>query len=275
MITINGKSIETTKFPDGTSSSKFNVLDYAITYYASPNRYNIRWTYESEEECMTLYYLVSHIRANYMEATISLSLPYIPNARMDRVKNKDEVFTLKYFANFINSMNFNKVYVWDPHSNVAVSLLNNMSIENVIPGFIKKVNESIRENGITEEIIYCYPDENAARRYTDILKKDYVYCVNHRNWMTDEIINLTLTEPEKVKDKDVLIIDDICSNDNKFINIAKTLKEAGAKNIYLYITHCENDVINNDDLLNSNLINQVFTTDSIFKSKHDKITILK
>ena len=53
-----------------------------------------------------------------------LQMDYVPNARMDRVKNHDEVFTLKYFCEFINWLNFDTVYVLDPHSNVVSALIN-------------------------------------------------------------------------------------------------------------------------------------------------------
>lgn len=47
---------------------------------------------------------------------------------MDRVKNKDEVFTLKYFCEFINSLEFDEVTVVDPHSSVSRALLNNLIV---------------------------------------------------------------------------------------------------------------------------------------------------
>ncbi len=47
---------------------------------------------------------------------------------MDRVKNSDEVFTLKYFAEFINDLKFDTVEVGDPHSNVSTMLIDNISI---------------------------------------------------------------------------------------------------------------------------------------------------
>ena len=42
-------------------------------------------------------------------------MPYIPNARQDRVKGPEDVFTLKYFANVINALGFRTVTVLDPH----------------------------------------------------------------------------------------------------------------------------------------------------------------
>lgn len=50
-------------------------------------------------------------------------MPYIPHARMDRVQELEDVFTLKYFCQVINSLHFDKVIVRDAHSNVSLALL--------------------------------------------------------------------------------------------------------------------------------------------------------
>ena len=72
---------------------------------------------------------------------------------------------------------------------------------------------------------------------------------------------------------DVLIVDDICSKGGTFYHSAKKLKALGAKNIYLYITHCENTILEGD-LINSGLIKEIYTTDTIFTKKHDLIKVL-
>lgn len=76
-----------------------------------------------------------------------------------------------------------------------------------------------------------------------------------------------------IQNSNVLIIDDICSKGGTFYHSAKKLKELGAKNIYLYISHCENTILQGD-LLTSGLIERVFTTDSIFTRKHEKIEVM-
>ena len=87
MISVNGVPIEMGSFPDKTS---------AIRYKPDADGYTITWKYDGDHECMILWYLVHHIRENCGAHTpIHLNMPYLPNARMDRVKNLDEVFTLK------------------------------------------------------------------------------------------------------------------------------------------------------------------------------------
>ena len=76
-----------------------------------------------------------------------------------------------------------------------------------------------------------------------------------------------------IYDCNVLIVDDICSKGGTFYHSAKKLKELGAKNIYLYVSHCENTILEGD-LLTSGLIEKVFTTDSIFRKEHEKIEVM-
>ena len=53
-----------------------------------------------------------------------LYMPYIPNARMDRI-HKGDVFTLKYFAKMLNAVGFAEIHTLDAHSDVSVGLLDN------------------------------------------------------------------------------------------------------------------------------------------------------
>ena len=124
MIKINGKIFDVNHFPDNTQMIKC----------APPNNdnkttdYTITWFYENDSELITLYYIVKHLREKKWIKSIYLLMPYVPNARMDRVKSHNEVFTLKYFCDFINSLNFNGVYVFDTHSYVTDALLNNINL---------------------------------------------------------------------------------------------------------------------------------------------------
>lgn len=223
-----------------------------------------------------LWYLLKHLRATHSKhASYELFLPYIPNARMDRVKQEDEVFTLKWFAEFINSLAFDKVTVIDPHSNVATALIDNVYVvepERQIRGAIDMVCEET-DSSLQDGLILCYPDEGAAKRYSEMMEREYVFGIKYRDWRTGKIERLELTTPEKVAGKNVLIVDDICSRGGTFTHMAKALKEAGADKVYLYVTHCENTIFNGS-VLTDGLIEHVYTTDSIYRGNHERITVL-
>lgn len=266
MVLINGKEISFTQFPDGTTSFRYDPDEDC--WYVEDTA--IVWKYDGDHECILMWYLVNHIRSIAgPDAIIQLVMPYLPNARMDRVKKQDEVFTLKWFADFINAMRFEKVVVLDPHSNVAPALVNNIRI--VQP--TKYINAAISEIK-DDRLLLCYPDEGAAKRYSDLMGAEYIFGIKHRDWRTGTIERLELTTPEKVDGRNVLIVDDICSRGGTFTHTAKALKEAGANDIFLYVSHCENTIFKGS-VLTDGMIRHVFTTDSIYRGEHENVTILK
>lgn len=270
MILVNDKQVEFTKFPDGTTSFRFSP-HLPPWMFAQPMEspiFSITWKYDNDEECILLWYLTNHIRENNQRPIIRLSLPYIPNARMDRVKNADEVFTLKWFAEFINALGFDRVLVSDPHSNVSTALFDRVCVIDAQSN-IRRVLDKLND----KNVLLCYPDEGAAKRYSSQAGREYVFCIKHRDWRTGKIERLELTSPEKVTDRNVLIVDDICSRGGTFTFTAKALKEAGANEVYLYVTHCEN-TIHSGTVLTDGLISRVFTTDSIYRGNSEMISLI-
>ena len=259
MFYLNGEPFNIQHFPDNTQKIEYNPYG---------NKFTIHWKYENDEELFTLYCLVNHIREKRdFNSQISLILPYIANARMDRVKNDDEVFTLKYFCKAINAMNFEWVKVLDPHSNVAAGLLDRVIVENV-DIYIEDAMEQIKFN-YEHDFALFFPDEGARKRYDKVVDREEVaFGIKERDWKTGEIKGLHIFGEENVKDRNVLIIDDICSRGGTFYHSAKALKKAGANKVFLYVTHCE-DTIFKGNLQESGLIEHVYTTDSIFKSENE------
>ena len=72
----------------------------------------------------------------------------------------------------------------------------------------------------------------------------------------------------------MLIIDDISSRGGTFYHSAKKLKELGADKVFLYVTHCENTILEGE-VLTSGLIEKVFTTSSLLTKKHEKIEVIE
>ena len=270
MIKLGETIIEQNHFPD-------NSLFLRVPWN-SGNSNVITWYYENDAELFTLICLRKH----YGRLPMVLDMPYCPHARMDRVKNYDEVFTLKYFCDVINSLNFSEVYITDPHSNVCAALLNNVSVNHadVSDAISNAVSEIVRtyEDGyIGDNLVFFYPDDGAGKRYNGncgCRKLPFTTGSKKRDWRTGKIEKLVINDPEVVNGKDVLIVDDICSRGGTFYHSAKALKEAGAKNIYLYVTHCENTILEGE-LLTSGLIKKVYTTNSIFTKEHEMIEVFE
>lgn len=268
MIKVYDIVVEQNHFPDGTLLAKLNP--YTERFLTDASNIDITWHYENDAELFTLICIKKHLEKYFVKETcFNLFLPYVPHARMDRVKNPDELFTLKYFCEVINSLHFDTVFVEDVHSNVTLALLNNI-VE------VKPKDTIERVIDMCGEPVLFYPDEGAMKRYSTDLARPCAFGIKKRDWATGKIQGLTLVNEELVKDKDVLIVDDICSYGGTFLHSAKALKEAGANNIYLYVTHCETSVFDGE-MINSGLITGIYTTDSIFPvdKQNDMIKIVR
>lgn len=256
MIKVNGQIVGTEKFPDGTPAIRLDIKPI-IEYH----QYNIEWNFDSMEELFILQCIADH----YKDYSKVLYLPYIPNARMDRVKNADEVFTLKTFAKMLNAMNFDKVIVDNAHSDVSMALIDNIQDNGLL-----NISSFIKGKFIEADTI-MFPDAGACKRYSslDIVKEKFNIVVGEKNrdWRTGNILGLDIKgNPEDIKDKNILIIDDICSKGGTFKYSAIELKKRGAKNIYLYISHCENVI--DIEVLKAAGITKVFTTKSIYRGEN-------
>ena len=257
MIKVNGVEISPEKFPDGTYKLKLQRF--------GEDHFCVTWLYDGEHELPTLIYIASHLR-NYGCREMILYMPYIPNARMDRVKDKSEVFTLKYFADIINGLFFDKVFVLDPHSNVATALIDRVYI--VQPKeYIKRAIRDTMQN----DLMMVYPDEGAMKRYSGMIRAPYLFGIKKRDWETGNIEGLSIVGNKPDDMKSALICDDICSRGGTFYYTAKALQTMGFENIYLYVTHCENTILSGD-LIDSGLLKGIFTTSSIFRKEHPLIT---
>lgn len=265
MLKLNQRPITPGHFPDGTLLIKENVpKDYTKDRTAT-----ITWQFENNEEMIALIYLTKHLKAKGVNR-VHLDMPYIPNARQDRVKTDEDVFTLKYFAEVINLLEFASVTVLDPHSSVSEGLIDRIVVKSPMENIAKVIEKIGGEN-----LLLFFPDEGAMKRYCAMTDIPYVYGMKKRDWKTGQISGLKVEGMiEKIRGSRLLIVDDICSFGGTFFHSAKALKELGAGEIYLYISHCENNILNGE-VLTSGLVERVFTTDSIFTKEHERIEVLK
>lgn len=262
MILLNGVKIPCQDFPNGESLIKgFEIKE---------NRVVLTMIFENDLDFMKLFFIKKHIDEVSPKCEVVLYMPYCPYSRMDRTEKNKTVFTLKYVADMINSMNFSKVYTLEPHSDVCMALINRISTPadltltlGLIPLAIEEKNE--------DKVVVVYPDAGAAKRYGKSLKCKNVVCNKKRDFETGRIISLEVSGLESLPEGFVaVILDDLCSRGGTFILTAKKLREMGASKIYLCVTHMEYAAFEGD-LFNSGLIDVVFVTNSIIDKEDPRV----
>lgn len=264
MIKINNHVLEVGHFPDGTQAIVFP--DYIPTM----EMIGITWLYDSDEEIFTLACIMDWLKRK-KSPFVRLFMPYCPNARMDRIKDENQNFSLKVFANIINSFGFDRVEVFNVHSNVSEALIENIC--NTLPeGDVAMVIKKYHPD------VIFFPDEGACKRYADMraiknAELPVAFGIKKRDFMSGKILGLDVITDTDLTDKRVLIVDDICSAGGTFKFSAMKLKELGASDVALYVSHCE-DNIQNGDLLTTDLVSKIYTTDSILHIKDKKIKVI-
>ena len=266
MIKLNDNVIEQGRFPDGTLALNVHssLMDDMMFEQV------ITWLYDGDDEMFTIMSLVDMLKRNGHNRYI-LHMPYLPNARMDRIKSNNENFALKVFCNWLNSLGFAKVYVENVHSNVSNALVDN--IVDMLPEHDVKLIANLYDF----DVIF-FPDEGACKRYKDMqVIKDIglpiAFGIKNRDWKTGEILGLDVVGAD-VKGKRVLIIDDICSKGFTFYYAGQKLRYLGAEDVRLYITHCE-DNIKNGEIFKTDVISKVYTTDSICHISDEKLEFVR
>lgn len=250
MITINGVKIIQENFGDGTLKCEAlngeNILQSGNVIW---------WLYDNDAELFTLYCLVRDIQNRLPTAQNYLFMPYIPHARQDR-NVSGRLFTLKYFAEIINSLNFYYVAVLDPHSDVSASVIDRMT-------YLPFENQLDYFEGMDA---IMYPDAGAAKKYSRAAKLPVIVgnkCRDKDGRIASyELLNFVEGA------KNVIIRDDICSYGGTFVAAAKALKFKGVENVTLMVSHCENNVIKGEVF---DYVDRIITTDTICTIEHPKI----
>ena len=287
MIKVNDTVIDIQHFSDGSQKLVGIHIPERLKGDKYTSLFEIVWKYENESELVTLIYIVNYIRDIYVRNNyITLQMLWVPNARMDRVESENDVFTLKYFAQIINSLKFNKVIVLDPHSRVTNALIDRVK---VVPAehFIQKAIEEITTKYTFEkdfnDYLICFPDNGAFERYAGLECFNgftKIFGKKHRDWETGKIVKLDLNVDEDVvRGKNVFIVDDMISSGETLYQFIQKLKSYGALQVYIYCSHLENRIMTEPEnnlrqLLDTGGIRCIFTTDSLFNQTHPKIQIL-
>jgi len=198
---------------------------------------------------------------------IDLFIPYFPAARQDRVMIKGESLSVKVYADIINGLQLNKVFVFDAHSEVTPALVNNCE---VIPNhtFIKEILNIIGEN-----IKLISPDGGALKKIYKVSEflggVDVVECSKSRDVKTGRLSGFKVYE-EDLNGIDCLIVDDICDGGGTFVGLAEELKKKNAGKLYLAVSHG----IFNKGFEVLNCFDGIFTTNSVKDFEGENVQVI-
>jgi ribose-phosphate pyrophosphokinase len=265
MIKVNGRTVEFETFPNGETK----MVEDSINLNSNNQ---VHFKFEDDSDLMKLLFVNNYLISFIGVKSNSLIIYYMPYSRMDRSES-GSAFTLRYVADFINSMSFGIIEIIEPHSDVTPALVRNSTVNMINYQLLPKVIEEVQFDTETDYLIF--PDAGAQKRY-NLEGFNSLVGNKKRDFETGRITSFDLIGEVETEGHKAIIVDDLSSYGGTFILTAQALLDRGFYKTYLLVAHAEENIYEGD-LLKKSAIDKVFTTNSIldFPSSHDfkKITL--
>ena len=197
---------------------------------------------------------------------ITAVIPYFGYARQDRKVVPRTAISAKLVSNLITNAGANRILSVDLHAGQIQGFFD-IPVDNLFatPIFARHIKKQLNVNNL----ICVSPDVGGVERTRALSRK-----IN----TSIAIIDKRRPEPGKsevmniignIKNKDCVIVYDIIDSGGTIVNAAKALKDKGAKNVYVYITHAvlSGEAVNK---IEKSKIKKLITTDTIDNSQKIK-----
>lgn len=260
IIDINDTEIfEHIQFPSGETHVRLKRLNLAA---------NVTLSYRAPHiDLMKLAMATDVVRRNGCK--VRLSIPYFPFARQDRIAVGGDSLSVKVFANFINFLNFESVYIVDPHSYVTPALIDRVVVN---PQHLIAQNAFGKFCDPNTQIVA--PDRGSISKALELTKNigaNLIEADKRRDPKTGALNGFTLLKGSP-SGTPCLVVDDICDAGGTFIGLGSVLRDRGATSLGLFVTHglFTKGI---DSLLD--IYDYIITTDSLpQKFSHDRLHII-
>jgi len=205
---------------------------------------------------------------------ITAVIPYFGYARQDRKVVPRTPISAKLVSNLITNAGANRILSVDLHAGQIQGFFD-IPVDNLFatPIFARH----IRKNMKLINLICVAPDVGGVERTRALSRRinTSIAIIDKRRTTPgkSEVMNIV----GSVKNKNCVIVDDIIDSGGTIVNAAKALKEKGAKDVYVYITHA---VLSGHavEKIEKSQIKKLITTDTIDNStkikKSKKIEII-
>ena len=219
--------IEKKVFPDGESKITINQIPKKSIVIIVQSTYP-----PVDTNLLELLSIVSKVQK--FSSKIFAVIPYMGYARQDREFLDGEIVTIGVVGKLLKASGVKKVLTVDIHSKLALKELKIPS-ENLsaIEGLVKYFQKMKMR-----DVLVVSPDlggEERAEAFASLLKTDFITLKKHRDRKTGKV-NI-LSEKVDVKNRDLILVDDMISTGGSIVKATKFLKKHGCKRIFVACTH--------------------------------------
>ena len=191
-------------------------------------------------------------------AKINVIMPYYGYARQDRKARSREPITAKLIANLLEMDQIDRLIAIDFHAPQLQGFfdipVDHLYASTIFAPYIQSLN--------LENLVIATPDVGGSKRastYAKYLDVPLVLCHKTRE-KANVVASMQIIGD--VKDKNVILIDDMVDTAGTITKAADIMKEAGARSVRAIASHCVMSGLASERVQNSQLEEIVFT-DSI------------
>ena len=210
------------------------------------------------QNMMELFIIIDALRrasANRITAV----LPFYGYARQDRKDQPRVPISAKLVANLLVSAGANRVLTVDLHAQQIQGFFD-IPVDHLYAAPV--MFEYLKTMDLGEQIAVVSPDVGGikmAHAYSQLLHADLAIVAKRR--MSDTEIE-TVSVIGKVRDKTVVLVDDLTETAGTLVSAAKILRRRGAKRIIAVVSHAVLNDLGIKRLRKSN-IDELITTDTV------------
>lgn len=243
---------DVTQFPDGETFVKIdeNVRgsDVFVVQSTCP---------PANQHLMELFIMMDALK-RASAARITAVIPFYGYARQDRKDQPRVPITAKLVANLLVAAGANRILTMDLHAQQIQGFfdipVDHLYANPVLIDYIKGLN--------TDNLTIVSPDVGGIKKaynVATVLDKPLAIVSKRRKTAHDVEATAVIGD---VKDRDVLLVDDITETAGTLTAAADLLKQEGAKRIYACVSHAILNEVGIQRLRNST-IHELITTDSV------------
>jgi ribose-phosphate pyrophosphokinase len=166
---------------------------------------------------------------------ITAVIPWYPYARQDRKAKPREPISARLVADMLQLAGADRVLTMDLHAGQIQGFFT-IPVDHMtsLPLFARH----FRDLGLTGEgVVSVAPDAGRAKhavRFAEMIEADFA--IMHKTRPAHDVVAVTEVTG-RVRDKVAIIGDDITTTGGTLIAGAQALKEHGAKDVYVFVTH--------------------------------------
>lgn len=201
-------------------------------------------------------------------SSITAVIPQFPNARQERRKGRESL-TAAMVASFIENSGANRVLTLDIHAEAIVGFFRKARLDN-LHASSEIIKHLLQNKLVDKDTVVVAPDVGSAetaRYYSRELGTDMAMIVKERDYSKTSVVVSTRLVGS-VKDRHVIIIDDMIATGGTLLAACQTLKDYGAKDINVAVTFpfFNGPAVENIDKAHKDgIIDSIIGTNAVFR----------